>query len=57
MLKPCPFCNGVPELSQYNQRDDQIILNEIECTNCHVSGDIYDKKDEAIEAWNMRDGR
>ena len=52
-LKPCPFCGVEPVLSQdYFGRYDVRCLN----TACEImpSTRVYDKAEDAAEAWNRR---
>lgn len=46
-LKPCPFCGGKAELSNYTHY-------WIGCKDCWVETKCYKSKEEAIEAWNRR---
>lgn len=48
-LKPCPFCNRVPEIkgsAMYGR-------NWIQCP-CGVSTKCFETKQQAIDAWNYR---
>lgn len=46
VLKPCPFCGGVPEL-----RGGWACFVECKC-GCETAG--YDRSEDAITAWNQR---
>ena len=46
-LKPCPFCGGKARLSI-----DEV--SWIYCEECCAETDCFDRKEEAIEAWNTR---
>lgn len=48
-LKPCPFCNGVPEIIGTETRG----RIWIQC-NCGVSTRLYETKQQAVDAWNYR---
>jgi Lar family restriction alleviation protein len=47
-LKPCPFCGGEAEATEYNDSDYTIM-----CKNCHAEIG-WREKAEAIAAWNRR---
>lgn len=46
-LKKCPFCDGEAEIIGVYQM-------WIRCCNCGAETDVYDSKEELIEAWNGR---
>ena len=52
-LKPCPFCrsNKHAYIADYGGKF------AVECPNCDCSTRLCDTRDEAIDAWNMRDGK
>ena len=61
-LKPCPFCAGLADLNMVS-----IIKNEkneitfeshwnISCDTCGATSSKYSSIQDAIKAWNMRDG-
>ena len=48
-LKPCPFCGGEAILVHLNE------VNEyVECVDCNAESALYDRRIQAIEAWNSR---
>lgn len=53
-LKPCPFCGGeakinrMPHLWEYS-----VQCNDVDCI-VHPETEGYEKREEAIEAWNTR---
>lgn len=60
-LKPCPFCGGEAEITEYH------LSYEVECSACEAtlatSFSIYADDDEKssvrnelVKAWNRRDG-
>ena len=50
-LKPCPFCsNSNAYVADYSEKF------AVECPNCDCSTRLCDTKEEAVDAWNMRDG-
>lgn len=51
-LKPCPFCSS--ENAYVANYGEKIA---IECPDCDCSTRLCDTRDEAIDAWNMRDGK
>ncbi len=57
-LKPCPFCDGIAEVSYFDMDNDNNIDRdcEIKCTECGVlfvfCGQYLTRM--AIEAWNKR---
>ena len=52
-LKPCPFCGGKAEIRRDSETETFFVVI---CTNCPatVSRSWFSKKQEAINAWNMR---
>jgi Lar family restriction alleviation protein len=55
-LKPCPFCGSEAIVVTY--RDEQRRLNPtvVGCTVCKAQSGLFDRKGQAVEAWNRRDG-
>ena len=53
-LKPCPFCGGVAILGTWRDEYRRLNPSAVHCSVCHVETKIYDRKKEAIEAWNSR---
>ena len=52
-LKPCPFCGGEAEI----EMDENWYWNYyVFCQECKITTDYYETADEAIEAWNRREG-
>lgn len=51
-LKPCPFCSN--EHAYVVDYGEKIA---IECAKCDCSTRLCDTIDEAVDAWNMRDGK
>ena len=52
-LRKCPFCGG--EAKIYRRQLNWLLDDyKVECCSCCCSTDIYDTKQEAIEAWNKR---
>lgn len=52
-LKPCPFWGG-EEIKFHNAYGS--FMNWYSCTECGCEGPDGDSKEEAIEAWNRREG-
>lgn len=57
-LKPCPFCGGEPQYSEFQDVLTGEVLADIMCSaNCLVYPVIFEHpKDEAVAAWNTRVG-
>jgi len=62
---PCPFCGYMPQVSSYEYRTPSgkpyAIQWKVECMddNCPAQPTVdwhYFTREEAIEAWNRRDG-
>ena len=52
-LRKCPFCGG--EAGIYKRVLDWVTWDyKVKCSKCHCETDIYDTKQEVIEAWNKR---
>lgn len=49
LMKNCPFCDG----DDFNicEWDDSF---QVECQGCFTTTDYYEKKEDAIGAWNQR---
>lgn len=54
-LKKCPFCGGKAEIRRDSETETFFVVI---CTNCPttVGRSWFDKKQEAINAWNRRAG-
>ena len=53
-LKPCPFCGGEAEIYE-NNIIKSLPSYRVFCANCYSrTYGMYDKLDDAIEAWNRR---
>ena len=48
-LKSCPFCGGKAELVTCG-----LYAFYIRCKQCRMGSGVYEKKREAVIAWNMR---
>ena len=55
-LKPCPFCGGEAILGTWRDEYRRLNPSAVHCSVCHVETRIYERKKEAIEAWNRRVG-
>ena len=58
VLKPCPFCGGIPDLIDCPESFNAGAVL-VECQSCHASGPVVfgvkdDPKPHAIEVWNRR---
>ena len=53
-LKPCPFCGGKARLVPYGDEHYFVSCTNIKC--CATASRHMQNKDEAIKAWNRRDG-
>lgn len=57
-LKACPFCGGIPKMSQgrFNGKDTSYVM----CSECGARGEFfvmspkYASDERAAEAWNRR---
>ena len=47
----CPFCNG-----KANVKDMRGFTYFVECKECKASTGMFVDKNEAVDAWNRRDG-
>jgi len=63
---PCPFCGYTPQVSSYEYRlpSGRVYSTQwkVECVeyNCPAQPTVdwhYFTREEAVEAWNMRDGK
>lgn len=52
-LRKCPFCGGEAIIGK-RILDWATWDYKIECSKCHCETDIYNTKQEVIEAWNKR---
>ena len=52
-LKPCPFCGGSVEFTNYGEMTDDM---DIQCTNCGIIVSYYrvTTREEAVRVWNNR---
>ena len=64
-LKRCPFCNGKPQLNTcygkgYIDKDGVLQYTTtpyiIQCINCGCETYPYEQLEDAMSAWNRRDG-
>ncbi len=51
-LKPCPFCGGEAKIFRVGRHS----LFCAYCVDCDTSGGHYFTEEDAIAAWNQRDG-
>jgi len=51
-LEPCPFCGGEAVLTNYAGSNIPVV----ECKNCYAKSPGEGDSDEAIAAWNRREG-
>ena len=55
-LKPCPFCGGkavvTAKLPYFGENETLSVM----CKECNASSKHKRTEEEAIEAWNRRDG-
>ncbi len=52
VLKPCPFCSSEHAcIASYGEQF------AVECLDCDCSTRLCDTKEEAADAWNMRNGK
>lgn len=51
-LKPCPFCGGVPEVTDLDGFGGGFFA--IECTKCGVSTRWMRRRQDAVIRWNRR---
>lgn len=56
-LKPCPFCNGYPELWERYDFEDNGTFHVL-CMNylCGASGGYQPSAPKAVAVWNQRSG-
>ena len=55
-LKPCPFCGGEAYVMTWREERQRINPTIVRCASCEVQTNLYDRKKEAIAAWNRRYG-
>lgn len=57
-LKPCPFCGGIASLRTVDITGHYFVDCDVTKGFCEVMPSTweYETKEEAIEAWNRRDG-
>ena len=56
-LKPCPFCGGKGVLSRMPYQENKFIVycaNRNETCKSEPCTNLFDTREEAAEAWNMR---
>lgn len=53
-LKPCPFCGGEAKIVTYRNEYSRINPTLVGCSVCKTQTALYDKRKEAIKAWNRR---
>ena len=53
-LKPCPFCGGETKIRTYSGMGRTMFF--VQCNDCAAESSCYDTKEEAVAAWNRRDG-
>lgn len=51
-LKPCPFCGHTPETMEYKGK--YTVMCRYLNGGCGGGSGMFDRKDEAVEAWNKR---
>ena len=54
-LKPCPFCGEMPIIHGEESGDYYIECINVGCA-CLPTSCFYETKEQAIEAWNRREG-
>lgn len=52
--KDCPFCGGEAECSDSSCTVNGEFKWTVECLNCGVITSPYERKEDAIKAWNRR---
>lgn len=55
-LRECPFCGGEAILGTWRDEYRRLNPSAVHCSVCHVETRIYERKKEAIKAWNKRVG-
>ena len=50
-LLMCPFCNGKAKV-----KDMKKLTYYVECSKCIASTGMHMKKQDAVDAWNLRNG-
>lgn len=56
-LKPCPFCSNITYLRIFPYKDSHHhIICYVGAGGCGASSGRYRSRNEAISAWNRRDG-
>ena len=53
-LKRCPFCGGEAALATWRDERNRLNPSAVRCTDCGARTEVYNRKREAIEAWNYR---
>ena len=53
-LLPCPFCGGKAIVAEHDLLYTRFIAN---CESCEAESSVFLKREEAIEAWNRREGK
>ena len=55
-LKPCPFCGNKAEIINTGNHFPRVFYRIVCYSFCTMQGKLYDTKEEAVEAWNRREG-
>jgi len=53
-LKPCPFCGGVPSVTETDYADRYFARNYVICCADCTAEVSHDTEQEAVVAWNRR---
>ena len=56
-LFPCPFCGGNSITVAFNPTEGEAGLYIVSCDECGVAGCFRDTRNEAVAAWNRRNGQ
>ena len=55
-LKRCPFCGRKGYLKMSNYKSDGAHWHFVECEECMATGPVGRTEQDAIDAWNQREG-
>lgn len=55
-LKPCPFCGGNEVKVRHEKYWRPKLSSNVICKECFANTGWFDTDEEAINAWNRRDG-